>query len=161
MNSQASGIFAPRIHHDPGSLPPRSPAIPGSMWVPRIIREPFVENALSSRIGRETSIELLSTRIRGFLGCPGEKGESACEFLYRKRQTRYYRLVTSIWTRHPFLFEDWLVNLRVRRIKSPLSKGCSLWRAGRRLREVGCRFWMRLSAVCRKPCFWMGIKCRL
>jgi hypothetical protein len=47
MNSQASRIFAPGIHHDPGSLPPRSPAIPGSTWVPGIIKELFVENVVS------------------------------------------------------------------------------------------------------------------
>jgi hypothetical protein len=29
----------------------------------------------------------------------------------------------------------------------------SLWRAGRGLREVGRRFWMRLSTVCRELCF--------
>jgi hypothetical protein len=47
MSLQASRIFAPGIHYDPGSLPPRSPAIPGSIWVPRIIKELFIENVVS------------------------------------------------------------------------------------------------------------------
>jgi hypothetical protein len=50
MSLQASRILAPGIHHDPGSLPLRSPAIPGSIWVPRIIKEPFVENIVSNNL---------------------------------------------------------------------------------------------------------------
>jgi len=100
MSLQASRIFAPGIHHDPGNLPPRSPAIPGSIWVPRIIKEPFVENVISgcglwgsevvspatTLIERERiSIKSLSAPTRGFLGCPREKGESAYGFPNRTR----------------------------------------------------------------------------
>jgi hypothetical protein len=35
------------------------------------------------------------TRTRGFLECPGEKGELAYEFLYAKRQIVNYKPVTS------------------------------------------------------------------
>jgi len=49
--------------------------------------------ALSSRIGREDRLNHCRLGHEDFLGCLGEKGESAYEFLYRERQTRYYRLV--------------------------------------------------------------------
>lgn len=39
---------------------------------------------LSSRIGRETLIKSLLAGKRGFLGCLGETGELASEFLYKK-----------------------------------------------------------------------------
>jgi hypothetical protein len=42
---------------------------------------------------KRTSIKLLPALTKGFLGCLGEEGELAYEFLYRKRLTRYYRLV--------------------------------------------------------------------
>jgi hypothetical protein len=39
------------------------------------------------------SIESLPALTRGFLRCLGEEGELAYKFLYKKRLTRYYRLV--------------------------------------------------------------------